>query len=284
MQQWRYDLSSGAASLWSTTGTGGGEEPPGPNAVGVPYAQANSTDTSGVSLRTNLRQGEVMDLQTLRIGKVMSGTSEPQVVVTGMGGRVIAIDGATGHIAAQSDDLGFGGMALALADLDDPPDGVKEIVCAPALAPIDAEAPPGGLRSGWMRSYVHVLKYAASPYPHFDRFSTVPIGNPYDPANYGDLHGYGACGLAVADLDQDGTPEILATTLNGEFVVLRQSGGVFPPPDGGVQQPMFQTIVEGQLGAFNSIVVGDLDPGINSPGKPEVYIASSTGIRKFYVP
>ncbi len=73
------------------------------------------------------------------------------------------------------------------------------------------------------------------------------------------------------------------TTLNGEFVVLRQSGGVFPAPDGGAQQPMFQTIVDGQLGAFNSIVVGDFDGNINLT-KPEVYIASTTGIRKFYVP
>ncbi len=151
------------------------------------------------------------------------------------------------------------------------------------IPPIDAEPPPGGLRSGWMRSYVHVLRYAASPYPHFDRVSTVPIGDPYDPTGYGDLHGYGACGLAVADLDQDGTPEILVTTLNGEFVVLRQSGGVFPAPDGGAQQPMFQTIVDGQLGAFNSIVVGDFDHVSRLDTKPEVYIASTTGIRKFYV-
>jgi hypothetical protein len=40
----------------------------------------------------------------------------------------------------------------------------------------------------------------------------------------------------------------------------------------------------GQLGAFNSIVVGDLDPQINATGKVEVYVASTTGIRKFFVP
>ncbi len=116
----------------------------------------------------------------------------------------------------------------------------------------------------------------------------MPIGNPYDPTNYGDLCGYGACGLAVADLDGDDTPEVLVTTENGEFVVLRQSGGVFATPNGGMMQPtqpMFQTIVDGQLGAFNSIVVGDFDHHIGVPNtKPEVYIASTTGIRKFYVP
>ncbi len=285
-QQWRYSLqqppTAGLPLLWSTTGTGNGTEPPGPMAVGMP------APTSGISLRTNLRAAGAMDLQTLRIGKVIPGSSESQVVVCGMGGRVIAIDGANGAngtIAAQSEDLGFGGMALALADLDG--DGTDEIVFAPALAPVDAEPPDPPHQqqhSGWLRSYVHVLKYStAGGYAHFDRFSTVPIGNPYDPTNYGDLCGYGACGLAVADLDGDDTPEVLVTTENGEFVVLRQSGGVFATPNGGMTQPtqpMFQTIVDGQLGAFNSIVVGDYDS--RNLSKPEVYIASSTGIHKFY--
>ncbi len=115
-----------------------------------------SPPTSGISLRTNLRAAGAMDLQTLRIGKVIPGSSESQVVVCGMGGRVIAIDGANGAngtIAAQSEDLGFGGMALALADLDG--DGTDEIVFAPALAPVDAEPPDPPHQqqhSGWLRS------------------------------------------------------------------------------------------------------------------------------------
>ncbi len=87
----------------------------------------------------------------------------------------------------------------------------------------------------------------------------APVGDPYVAAH--DLIGYGACGIAVADLDETGqpnpTPEILVTTLNGEFVVFAQTGGVIDPT------PRFHTIVDGQLGAFNSIVVGDFDPFIS---------------------
>ena len=133
----------------------------------------------------------------------------------------------------------------------------------------------GQICVGWMRLFVHVLRYNGTA---LVRVSTQPIGDPY---GTDDLHGYGACGIAVADLDfpADGVPEILVTTLNGEFVVFGQSNGVLSTP------PRFRTIVEGQLGAFNSIVVADLDGQIHIPGtKPEVYIASSTGIRKFFVP
>ncbi len=116
----------------------------------------------------------------------------------------------------------------------------------------------------------------ASPYDRFEPVSTAPIGDPY--GTEPELHGYGASGVAVADLDQDGTAEILVTTMNGEFVVFGQTNGVLGPR-------VFQTIVEGQLGGFNSIVVGNLDSQIGSVGAtPEVYIASTTGIHKFYVP
>jgi hypothetical protein len=138
VQQMTYSLQGtpSPTALWSSTGTGTGAPPGPPTAVGRPWPE------SGISLRTNLRAGEVMDLQTARIGKVIPGES----------------------------------------------------------------------------------------------------------------------------------------TLNGEFVVFGQTNGMINPT------PLFQTIVEGQLGAFNSIVVGDLDTRINSTDKKEVYIASSTGVRKFYVP
>ena len=74
-------------------------------------------------------------------------------------------------------------------------------------------------------------------------------------------------------------PEIIVTTLNGELVVFPQTNGVIG------QTPLYRNVFDTSLGAFNSIVVGDLDPFINLPaGKPEIYIASSTGIRKFFVP
>ena len=129
-----------------------------------------------------------------------------------------------------------------------------------------------------MRAYLHVLKYVGGATPRLVRHSTVPIGDPY--ASH-DLHGFGACGIAVKDLNETGvqgttTPEVLVTTLNGEFVVFAQTGGVLNP------LPLFRDVLDGQLGAFNSIVVDDLDQDFFGT-KPEVYIATSTGVRKFYV-
>jgi hypothetical protein len=68
------------------------------------------------------------------------------------------------------------------------------------------------------------------------------------------------------------------TTLNGELVVFSQTNGVLNAA------PLFRTILDTSLGAFNSIVVGDLDQANPYGTKPEIYIASSTGVRKFYVP
>jgi hypothetical protein len=45
---------------------------------------------------------------------------------------------------------------------------------------------------------------------------------------------------------------------------------------------VFRTFVDGSLGAFNSIVIDNLDP--TNLDKPEVYIAGSMGVRKFYAP
>jgi hypothetical protein len=121
-----------------------------------------------------------------------------------------------------------------------------------------------------------VWKFNAST-SRLDRISSAPVGDPYGPDA---LHGFGACGIAIADLNETGvtnpTPVILVTTLNGEFVVFAQSSGVLTPT------PLYRTVVEGQLGAFNSIVVSNLDIA-HFGNKPEIYIASSLGVRKFYV-
>jgi hypothetical protein len=107
-----------------------------------------------------------------------------------------------------------------------------------------------------------------------------PIRHEPDPYRAHNLHGYGACGIAVADLDfpTNGVAEIIVTTLNGELVVFGHYLGT-------LQAPRFAAVVDGQLGAFNSIVVADLDGTIHTPpAKLELYMASSTGIRKFFIP
>jgi hypothetical protein len=51
---------------------------------------------------------------------------------------------------------------------------------------------------------------------------------------------------------------------------------------GTLQAPRFAAVVDGQLGAFNSIVVDNLDQ-VHHGNRQELYVASSLGIRKFYV-
>ncbi len=97
-------------------------------------------------------------------------------------------------------------------------------------------------------------------------------------ADNDDFLGSGVCGIAVADLPT--TPPIaktiLVATLNGELVVFQQTNGVVNP------NPLFRTVVAGGIGAFNSIVVADLEP--DPASKPEVYIAGSSGLRRFDFP
>ena len=100
----------------------------------------------------------------------------------------------------------------------------------------------------------------------------VPLGSSAN-AN---APGVGACRIAIADLDA-GYPgkEILVGTLNGELLVFSQALGVID------STPIFRTVLDGSVGAFNSIVVQDLYP---VDGKPEVYVATSRGILKFTLP
>lgn len=82
-----------------------------------------------------------------------------------------------------------------------------------------------------------------------------------------------------ADVPARGTLVFVAT-VNGELAVFRQlsTGGLDP-------DPVFRTVVEGSIGgfgsigAFGSIVVANLVPDPND--MPEVYLAGSSGIRRF---
>jgi hypothetical protein len=144
---------------------------------------------------------------------------------------------------------------------------------APVVGPVDSVLPPPpSTQAGWIQAFVHVLQVNANG-TALQRISTQPIGDPYS----GHLHGYGAAGIAVAELYDAATgPEVIVTTLNGELVVFSQTNGVLNAA------PLFRTILDTSLGAFNSIVVGDFDQ-VWFGNKPEIYIASSTGVRKFYV-
>jgi len=212
-------------------------------------------------LRTELDLADPHTFHSIAIGRVLPGQALPQVVCASMGGRVMVLSGADGRILEESADFGFGGMALALADLTG--DGLDEILFAPVYSPI----PWNG---GSVRSYLHVLSGSTGG---LSLTNSVPVG---DPTN-DDFPGYGACGIAVSDIPGTSISKaILVTTLNGELVVFGQNNGVVNPA------PLFRAVVQGSIGAFNSIVIADVDP--DEQDKPELYLSGSYGIRRFDFP
>jgi hypothetical protein len=211
-------------------------------------------------LRTELDAADPHSMHGIRVGRVLAGQAMPQVVAAAMGGRVMVLSGTDGKILAESADYGLGGMALALADLTG--DGLDEVLFAPIYSPI---AHTGGT----VRSHLHVLSGASGT---LAEISSIPVGEPGND----DFLGYGACGLAVADIPNPAISKaIFVTTLNGEIAVFGQTNGA-------VNQVLFRKVVEGSVGAFNSIVIDNLAPDAGS--KPEVYMAGSYGIRRFDFP
>ncbi len=205
-----------------------------------------------------------------------SGQEHPRPVVAGFGGKVQVLDAyfggttptsPTSAILAQSADLGLGGLALALHDLDG--DERDEIVFAPYFDPI-------GYGGEYARASLSILDY--DPITQgLTTLQQVPLGGtPYDPH----FPGWGATGALVADLDcNPNDTEILITTAAGEIVVFRWDPTV--GAGGGLTQsgqPIYRGLVEGSAGAFHSIYAKDL---IGPDGVPELYIATATGIRRF---
>jgi hypothetical protein len=180
-------------------------------------------------------------------------------VGSGLGGRVILLDGQTGAFRCESDDYGLGGVALETADLDG--DQREEILFAPLYPNLGPNmAPPQGR--------LFLLRFERNP-DRLTLLATISL------AVGGDILGYGVCGIAAAELDpQVAGFEVIVTTLNGELIVFDQSAGPL------TLTHRFSTVVDGSLGAFNSIHVADLDAN----GKAEVYLPSSSGIMKFHVP
>ncbi|MCC6669776.1 MAG: hypothetical protein IT458_01860 [Planctomycetes bacterium] len=249
----RLDNLSGTpnvADAWNSMGTSVGNSNRRPPLTG-PYR----------GLRSEFNPCAVNSNQSLVLGRVHPDQNlPPQVILVAMGGRVVVLDGATGAILAESPDLGIGGCALAVGNLDGDPQ--EEIVVAPLFSNNGAGGAP-------MRSSVYVLKYHDSANPTLQLVSQRPVGTPGTA-----LPGYGACGLAITNLDADPANEVLVTTLHGELVV-------FPCPGGNLGTPLLQNVYEGSLGAYNSILLEDR---VAPAGKPErIYIAGSAGIRCFVV-
>jgi hypothetical protein len=253
VSRFQYDTGGSAPAgqlLWNSTGK---EESSG---VRPPFA----TPPRKISLRSETAFAAIANMQAVRVGKVDPDLAvPPHVVGSGLGGRAILLDGQSGAFRCESDDYGLGGVALETADLNG--DGVEEILFAPLYPNLGPNmAPPQGR--------LFLLRFEKNP----DRLTLLAT---FSLAVGGDILGYGVCGIAAAELDpQTAGLEVIVTTLNGEFIVFDQSGGAL------TLTHRFSTIVDGSLGAFNSIHVADLDGN----GKAEVYLPSSSGIMKFHVP
>ncbi|MGE3175750.1 MAG: hypothetical protein AB7O97_24210 [Planctomycetota bacterium] len=99
---------------------------------------------------------------------------------------------------------------------------------------------------------------------------------------------YGVCGLAVGDLlPAVPGPELVVGSLDGHLLVYALdavTGEIVSQP------PLYQTRVEGALGAYNSIVIADLVDASGAAEVPgtdginELYVAGSLGLRRWTLP
>ena len=261
-QRFRLDTSFNPArgvDLWSSTGhdPGGGQRPP--------------RQLPNRYLRTEQRSLTTFNLQSVRVGHVLKTATNPddrQTVVSGMGGVVTVLEDSTGAKACVSDDFGLGGAAMALADLTG--DGFDDVVFAPAY---NARVAGGtATSSAALRSRLYVLTHDTAQ----NRLAVVHQVQLEESAT--DVAGTFACGIAVAALDPSApaTKHIIVTTMNGELLIF--------PWNQSAQQigsRVWSGIVEGAIGGYNSIVVGDLSPANGT--KQEIYVAGTMGVRRFDV-
>lgn len=191
-----------------------------------------------------------------------------RVAVATTGGSVIVLDPTGANqispIAEESPDFGSGGMALAVKSSTNQ-GGYSDIYLGVLAHHTNPGAGPGTDAVGaviwleWTGSNLSVHKLHLLDGSAPDRPKA-----------------YGVCGLAVGDvIFGNGGDEVVVTTLDGQFLVFERS------LNGWFGALLYHARFEGSLGAYNSIVIADLDPGALGN---EVYVAGSLGVRKFRNP
>ncbi len=243
------------------------------------WATSSIQATSGSGAADHLRSVSTdvsMDLQSLRLGVWTAfAESSPRIVVGTSGGSVLVLDptrtggGSTSTIVGELDhsspnqnagDHGFGGMALCVHEFL--ADGDPAILFGVSTEHATA-------LSGDMTSALHIYRRLQTG-SGLQLDSTIK----FDGTIWPKLSGL--TGIAVGKLSIPSFPEeqLVLTTLGGDLVIIdiHKSGNTVSL--GALRQ---WDILDGSLGANNSILIRDLD----GDGKNELYIAGSLGIRKF---
>ncbi|MFO1051196.1 MAG: hypothetical protein U1F36_03140 [Planctomycetota bacterium] len=233
--------------------------------------------------------GTTYGLQSLRLGRDAVGRV---IVASTSGGGIVLLrpsfgdHGKHGEILWSSEDLlqgrtqalddGHGVMALAVRQVPGASPPMVDIFCGACVGyPDPAQLPPSGYASH-PSSTIRWLRWDAngSTGAKMTQMGTILHLDP----SVGDARGgFGLCGLALGDIVQDAQhpgAELVATTLEGDLFVFDIASGSINPA------PLVRTWVPGALGAYNAILIEDLDW---NPGN-ELYVAGSQGIWKWRQP
>ncbi|MGE3172789.1 MAG: hypothetical protein AB7O97_09185 [Planctomycetota bacterium] len=286
-----FQVANGTLSnWWSTVGAIDSGAP----AADVPWSQMHGHDLRSFHFQPMADR----QAQALRLFRDPADDTKVRIAAFTPGARLFVLEpgvSATdiGPIPIEKDslqnkplDFGTGGMALAIGP-----------------------ARPGGRCSiyvGAMAFFADDSNFAAGSTQPDDQVSAICMVDYQGNTSFGSsgafrhpelvLDGssalapkvYGVCGLAVGDiLPAVPGPELVVGALDGHLLVF-----ALDPVTGDIvsQPPLYQTRVEGAVGAYNSIVIADLvddsgaseQPGVD--GTNELYVAGSLGLRRWTLP
>jgi hypothetical protein len=230
-------------------------------------------------LRSNMNGSGVLetgDLQGLRVGHVR-GNADPEVVLSTVGGSVLLLAGGQQQsrpdLLGESADYGWGGVALALSDLDgdSEPEVLHGTLFANQRFANDQQVATLQILKG---SSLALANSGSSPFAFDSHTPAYPV--------------VGIAGIAMGDAIRS-LPgnELVVTTIDGYLLVFGVSNV------GGVGGASFQLNLLcsvagiGALGAHSSIHIGDYATNGALTGPPdlksEIYVAGSLGVRRYDV-
>lgn len=271
------DEASVVSSWFSSNGSPGAE-----GFTDGPIPGVGSGDRKDFRSFVNQAAVPANNLQALRVGLSPPNRDCETIFLSTPGGSVYVVapgsspadrGGILGQASGSPDD-GFGAPALALRDVQD---GVVDVFVGTTFHHADPvpHSLPLGLRGpGPIVGSVRWLRWDGAVLSPVDQWI-------FDPSGGGERGGFGVAGLAVGDIIQGPEApgeEVVVTTFDGDLFVLQADTVV--NPTGFVHPPLFRTWLPGSLGAYNSIVIADLD----GDQKNEMYLGGSMGVWKFRQP